>query len=94
MFTYVSSIVNVTSVTSTGQMVKCMYFWHIPVEKNSRATFLSIYLVLRHLIANICKSRTPYRFHIGSFEEKLRREDDDLMTSACSFNEGKHNHNG
>jgi len=45
--------------------------------------------VLSHLITNISKSRTPYRFHIGSFEEKLRREDDDLMTSACSFNGGK-----
>lgn len=54
----------------------------------------SIYLASRHLIANISKSKTPYRFHIGSLEEKLRREDDDLMTSTWNFNGEKYRSNG
>lgn len=48
------------------------------------------YLVFSNMIADVSKNRTSYRFHIGSLEEKLRREDDDLMTSACGFNGKKY----
>lgn len=68
--------------------------WKIDRYHTVTVTILLIYVVFSHLNANISKKKKkngiPYRVHIGSLKEKLRRDDDDLMTSACSFNGEKY----